>query len=82
LAGNYAAVVDEAVAAGDAVELDAIFPANVSSLGGFEIPADERVGGEKASNRDLAFATFAATEEITPLRHGLLAALVTGKLTL
>ena len=52
------------------------------SLSGRESPRDERVGGQDTADRDLAFATFAAAETNTPLRHGLLAALVTGRLTL
>jgi hypothetical protein len=51
-------------------------------LGGFEVPVDERVGGDEATDRELAFTTFAAAQAAEPQIGGLVAALATGRLTL
>jgi Tol biopolymer transport system component len=80
-----AAAVDEAVADDDSSggeSRETAFAPTGDGLGGLNGPIDERVGGEEATDRDLAFATFAGTEVHSPVLHGLVAALVTGRLTL
>jgi hypothetical protein len=82
LAGISADAVDEAVAEEDSSPAATAYAPSGDGLGGLDGPADERVGDEEATDRDLAFTTFGNAAADGPLHGRLYDPLASGRLTL